>query len=321
MSSKPVSITPDQLPKFDGRHYKQWVDRLNPMIMMLGYKGILYGTLAVPAPVAATAPIEPQFPSGAGGGPPTTAEIALYNAQLGQYTSLLSRFNTETDRFTKLHKECDDKNTGALGVLNQCLSFGIWEQIKDMDATAAWTWLQTTYASMEFVEVLEDFKVLTSYRLDLLDPNLQITKFRLHYSRLPSEVPATATGQPLANPNPIVSQSIASLILLQALLLTADPTQESVYQCTFETYTASTPVLSMTLDTPSNAIRKTWAAKFGHLPDSQKPRHGDFYLKKGQKPNPPKNQHVQVAQKTSAIRARSMGTILKLLRDTAGILQ
>jgi len=54
-----------------------------------------------------------------------------------------------------------------------------------------------------------------------------------------------------------------------------------------ETYTSNNLVSAMTLDSLEDALCKTWAARFGHLPDSQKPRKGTFYLQKG-KQVPPK---------------------------------
>jgi len=176
-------------------------------------------------------------------------------------------------------------------------------------ATEIWDWLRTTFATLQFIEVLDDFEVLKTFKLDLSDPTPQIAKYCSHYSCLPMKrtplVPTPATGA-AAPPPPtsesIVSQSMAALILISSLPLNADPAQQSIYQSMVQEYTAAHPVEDMDLDSLSDSIHNTWAACFGNLPDSQKPHKGTFYLKKGEKPAPPKKQHIQVAQKTSAVK-------------------
>ena len=99
----------------------------------------------------------------------------MYNAQLGQF----ERYTKALEKYNKRHGE-------ALGVLNQSLDSGIWEQVKEMTPAQAWTWLRTTYATQQFVEVFEDFKILTSFKIDLSDPNIQIAKFRYPLHSYPS---------------------------------------------------------------------------------------------------------------------------------------
>jgi len=267
-------LSVSDLPKFNGHHYKQWVDKMAPVMMLLDIKAVLEGTLIPPSAITVT---EPQIPVVVGSTVPTLTDWVQYNALLLQY-------NSQYNWHRKAQKDYNKKNLKALGVLNICLSTGIWNQVKDMTAANAWTWLHTSYARIQFIKVLEDFRILTTFKLDLSDPNPQIARFYLHYTRLPEQTPTIPVGQPAATPVPIVSQSMACLILLSSLPCAMDPAQqESVYQRTMEDYTSNNPISNMTLNSLTNHIRTTWAARFGHLPDSQKPRKGTFYINKGDK--------------------------------------
>jgi hypothetical protein len=133
-------------------------------------------------------------------------------------------------------------NNKAKGSLRQSLQLGIWEQVKDMTAADIWTWLHTNFARQQFVEILEDFRILTAFKIDLSDPNPQTNKFCYHYTRISHYTPAITQANP--NPQPVqqVTESIATLILLSALLLSPDPTQDSIYQRMMESYTEQHPV-------------------------------------------------------------------------------
>ena len=276
-----MSLSIGELPCFDGQQYKQWVDKFTLIMMMLNYLPVLDRTLTAPV----TTHTEPTIPVGATAtAAPTTAQWAQYNAELGQF-----------ERQNKLQDKFDDMNGKAKGALNQSLSPGIWEQVKAMTAATAWTWLRTTFARQQFVEILEDYKILTAFKVDLSDPNPQIAKFRHHYTRISHYTPAATTAIP--NPPPVsqISESIAALTLLSALPLSPDPSQDSIYQRMMETFTETYTVPNMTLGTLTDAIRNTWAQRFGHLPESQHPRRGTFYLKKGDKA--PKKALTVTAQK------------------------
>jgi len=147
------------------------------------------------------------------------------------------------------------------------------------------------------VEVLDDFKRLITFKIDLSDPNPQLATFRFHYTR----IPAAPAVPPSTTTTPFVSQSMAALILLSALPLSSDPLQDSVYQRMMEDYTAAHTVPNMDLDTLTESIRNTWASRFGHLPETQKPKKGTFYIPKKDKA-PPKKLQANVTQKTSAIK-------------------
>ena len=204
-TSKSMSLDVKSYPRFNGRHYKKWVDQMIPLLGIVDLRDILEGKLVAPAVVIAepTIPVGSAAAGSTAAAGPSSQDWSLYNAQLGQF-----------DRYTKALEKYQRRHGEALGVLNQSLDNGIWEQVKDMSPAAAWEWLRTTYATQQFVEVLEDFKILTSYKIDLSDPNPQLAKFRFHYTRIPltPEVPVSSTN-PMAIPaTPFISQSMAALV-------------------------------------------------------------------------------------------------------------
>jgi hypothetical protein len=217
-----MSLDVKSYPRFNGRHYKKWVDQMIPLLGIIDLRDILEGTLIAPAVVIAEPPMPAMTPATGttAAALPSAVELSFYQVQLGQY----KRYNRALEKYQRRRGE-------ALGVLNQSLDIGIWEQVKEMEPAATWAWLHTSYATQQFVEVLKDFKILTSFKIDLSDPNPQLAKFRLHYTRIPitPEVPVSATN-PVAIPAiPHISQSMAALILLSALPLSSDPTQDSIY--------------------------------------------------------------------------------------------
>jgi len=152
--------------------------------------------------------------------------------------------------------------------------------------------------------VLEDFKILTTFKLDLSDPNQQLSCFRFHHTHIPIIATVPAVGNQAAIPAiPYISDSMASLILLSALPQSADPTQDSVYTRMMEEYTSAHAVPAMSLDTLEAAIHNTWYSCFGGFPEANRPKKGTFYLMKQKQA--PKNQKANVAtesQKTTAIK-------------------
>jgi len=98
---------------------------------------------------------------------------------------------------------------------------------------------------------------------------------------------------------PKISQSIATLLLISALPLNADPAQQSIYQSMVKAYTQAHTIDKTDLDSLTEAIHTTWAARFRNIPKSKRPKCNTFYL---DKPAPSKKQNVQVVQKTSAVK-------------------
>ena len=242
----------------------------------------------------------PDLPTLTGDASATATEWSCYGVLIGQY-------NLQMDKYSKAKKEFDDQDLKAKGVLNMCLTPGIWDQIKKKSAAEAWTWLRAQYSICQFVETLEDFKFLITFKLNLSDPNPQLAKFQSHYSCLPEEKPEATEGQPHPASVPVVSQSMACLILTSALSLTANPTQESVYQHTIEDFTAkkvgdtTTPKLvsSFLLDTLCSCIRDTWAARFNSIPEYLRPCKGTFYIQQN-------NKHLAPLKKTQAQKASAI---------------
>jgi len=266
-SSKSFTISTDKLPRFNGTHYKKWVDDFMPHAMMLDIVKVLQGHLVAPAPFTATKPVLPT--PAADGTPPSTDKLIYFNTCLADWVA-------DHDWTTKQQKEHDEKNTHAMGTLNHCLSFGIYEQIKSKNAADTWKWIHTTYATLQFIEIIEDFKFLMTFCLDLSDPTPQINKFRFHHSHLPTKtiISSVPTGSTGPAPDPVVtsqvSSSMAALILITALPLNVDPTQQSIYQTMVEAYHKAHPDIdNMDLDSLTEAIHTTWAACFRNIPESQ----------------------------------------------------
>jgi hypothetical protein len=257
-----MSLNVETYPLFTGSHYKKWYDSIVPLLGIVDLLDILNGTLT--APTAVVEPVLPAMVPGANGGPatyPDAQAMGFYSAQVKQF-----------ERYEKMNEKYLKRRGEAKGVLSRALTPAIADQVKNMEPADAWTWLRTTYAAEQFVEILEDFKILTNFRIDLSDPKPQLAKFLFHYSRIPF------TAEIQAGPNqdhipatPYVSQSMATLILLLALPLSSDPAQDSVYQRMMEEYTSTHIVPIMTLDSLSESIRNTWASCFRHLKDNQKP--------------------------------------------------
>ena len=157
--------------------------------MMANLIGILDGTFVAPSPITET---KLDLPTSTGDAPATATEWSRYGVLIGQY-------NLQMDKYSKAKKEFDDQDLKAKGVLNMCLTPSIWDQIKKKSAAEAWTWLRTQYSVRQFVETLEDFKFLITFKLDLSDPNPQLTEFQSHYSRLPEEKPEAIEGQPVSH--------------------------------------------------------------------------------------------------------------------------
>jgi len=154
-------VNPKSYPRFNGKHYKKWVNEMIPLLNMVDLVNIMLGTLVTPTPVRT----RPSIPTGTPATgttvavPPTADDWSMYNALLKQY----EWYERDNEKYLKKRGE-------AYGVLNQALDIGIWEQVKGMEPAAAWTWLRTNFAVQQFVEILEDFNVLKFFKLDLSDP-------------------------------------------------------------------------------------------------------------------------------------------------------
>ncbi|PPQ93403.1 hypothetical protein CVT25_004695 [Psilocybe cyanescens] len=278
-----ISLDTSKLPRFSGIRFREWKDKMQSAFLVFNVGDVLEGKLVAPTGAAPTAP--PSL---------TPAADAL---SITRYQAMYQVYQHEADAYAKTQKDYTEANNKARGLLSLTLAVNIYEQVQNKTAREAWVWLETNFATEQFVETLETFKKLRDFKMDLSEPNPQIAFFRSQFTRLPLEpAPGATPGSPATIR--IISESLACLILLAALPLTNDPTHESVYQRMIESYKESHTVTStMTLDTLQETIRVTWASRFGHLPEREKPKKGTVYIKKGTT-SPPKKPN---AQKISAI--------------------
>ena len=127
-----------------------------------------------------------------------------------------------------------------------------------------WEWLKDKYTKSLHLEIMEHFWFLKDQKIDLSDPNPQLTTFMHHYQALPADM---------------ISSAMASLILLSNLLLTTNPGVESVYQhlleATFKAETAAT----LKIEDIIQQVRDIWATHFGGFPSNQQPHKGAVYDK------------------------------------------
>ena len=84
-----------------------------------------------------------------------------------------------------------------MGIFNQALDIGIWDQVKEKTATETWTWLGDHYAKSSITELLEHFQYIKDYWFDLSDPSPQLVH---HYGSIPTCM---------------ISGSLAAIILIQ----------------------------------------------------------------------------------------------------------
>ena len=194
-SSKVLSFSASDLSKFDGQNYKVWLEKVTSYLMMANFIGVLDDTFVTPSSITET---KLDFPTSTGDAPSTVTKWSRYGILIGQY-------NLQMDKYSKAKKEFDDQDFKAKRVLNMCFTSGIWDQLKKKSAMEAWTWLHAQYSICQFVKTLEDFKFLITFKLDLSDPNPQLT-----------DLDATK-GQPDPALVPVISQSMACLILISAL--------------------------------------------------------------------------------------------------------
>jgi len=198
-----------------------------------------------------------------------------YNAQLADYNRKLSNWT--------------DGNSQGMGIFNQALDIGIWDQVKDMTAHATWTWLSEHYAKSSIMELLEHFRYIKDYRFDLSDPSPQLAQWMHHYGSIPARM---------------ISASLASIILISNLPMTNNVGQESVYQRLVETMFKDESVTTFDLAKTVDLVRDVWAARFGGLPPSQQPCKGTTYDKGKAPANKPQQKQQTQVQRNTAIKGK-----------------
>ena len=92
-----------------------------------------------------------------------------FNVQMDYYNIQLADFNCCLSTWK-------DGNSQAMGIFNQALDIGIWDQVKEKTVTETWKWLGECYAKSSIMELLEHFQYIKDYRFDLSDPSPQLAQ-------------------------------------------------------------------------------------------------------------------------------------------------
>jgi len=197
----------------------------------------------------------------------------------------MNYYNTQLADFNHKLSAWTDGNSQAMGIFNQALDIGIWDQVKDKTTALTWEWLGDHYAKSSIMELLEHFQYIKDYWFDLSDPNPQLAQWMHHYRSIPKHM---------------ISGCLAAIILISNLPTTNSVGQESIYQHLVETMfkdeTATTFDLTKTVD----SVHDVWAACFGSLPPSQQPCKGTTYDKEKAPANKlQQKQQTQVQQNTA----------------------
>ena len=82
-----MSLDIKSYPRFNGRHYKKWVDQMVPLLRIVDLMDILNGTLTAPTVTIAELAMPAHTPATGTTATvlPSAMELSFYNAQLGQY--------------------------------------------------------------------------------------------------------------------------------------------------------------------------------------------------------------------------------------------
>jgi len=285
-SNKSTSLSVSDIPRFNGRNFQGWVEKMIGVFMMAKVYNVVNGTTTKPAdtevPVAPTEPPEIAATADSTVALRSQAMWQQYNIRMSKYHHLVTEYNRQNANW-------NNANSQAMGIFNQALDIGIWDQIKDKTAKESWEWLKNKYAKQSHLKVLEHFRFMKDQRFDLSDPNPQIAAFMHHFQALPDG---------------FVSPAMACLILLSNLPLTTNPGQESVYQCMLETTFAGWTPESLTPDKVTTQIRDVWGACFGGFHPSQQPRKGATYDKGKAPANKPQQKQQTQVQRNTVIKGK-----------------
>ena len=131
-----------------------WKDKMVGIFMIAKVYDVVKGDTTKPAKNQC-----PKMPSS----PPTiTAEMFNVDAEKAarywtQFNVQMNYYNTQLADFNRKMSAWTDGNSQAMGIFNRALDIGIWDQVKEMTATATWTWLGNHYAKSSITELLEHF--------------------------------------------------------------------------------------------------------------------------------------------------------------------
>jgi len=285
-SNKSTSINISDIPRFTGRNFQAWKDRMVSVFMIAKVYDVVKGDTTKPADSQ-----RPKMPSTP---PSITAEMSNADAEKAarywtQFNVQMNYYNTQLADYNRKMSAWTDGNSQSMGIFNRALDVGIWDQVKDMTAAATWTWLGERYAKSSVTELLEHFRYIKDYRFDLSNPSPQLAQWMHHYGSIPARM---------------ISASLASIILISNLPMTNNVRQESVYQRLVETMFKDETVTTFDLAKTVDLVCDVWATCFGGLPPSQQPRKGTTYDKGKAPANKPQQKQQTQVQRNTAIKGK-----------------
>jgi len=285
-SNKSTSINVSDIPRFTGRNFQAWKDKMVGVFMIAKVYDVIKGDTTKLA--TTDRPKMPTTP------PVITGEMSNADAEKAarywtQFNVQMNYYNTQLADYNRKMSAWTDGNSQAMGIFNRALDVGIWDQVKDMTAAATWTWLGEQYAKSSVTELLEHFRYIKDYRFDLSDPSPQLAQWMHHYGSIPARM---------------ISASLASIILISNLPMTNNVGQESVYQRLVETMFKDETVATFDLAKTVDSVRDVWAARFGSLPPSQQPCKGTTYDKGKALANKPQQKQQTQVQWNTAIKGK-----------------
>ena len=282
-TNKSTSLSVSNIPRFNGKNFQGWSEKMIGIFMIAKVYGVITGDTVEPA--EDSRPQEPTPPD-AITNQTEPAVITQLNALWNQYNVPLISYNQQMNVYERKMSSWNDSNSQAMEIFNQALDIGIWDQVKVKTAKETWDWLKDKYAKSLHLEIMEHFWFLKDQKINLSNPNPQLTTFMHHYQALPADM---------------ISSAMASLILLSNLPLTTNPGVKSVYQHMLESTFKAETAATLKLEDVIQQICDVWAARFGGFPSNQQPRKGTVY-DKGKAPanqQPKQKQQVQVQQNTA----------------------
>jgi len=285
-NNKSTTLSISDIPRFNGRNFQGWSEKMIGIFMMAKVYNIVNGTTTKPAdmeaPVAPTEPAEITVTVDSTAALRSSAMWSQYNIRMSSYHHLTTKHNWKIANW-------NDANSQAMGILNRALDIGIWDQIKDKTAKRSWDWLKEKYAKQSHLELMEHFCFIKDQKIDLSNPNPQLTLFMHHYQAILDAM---------------ISPQMATIILLSNLPLTTNPGQESVYQRLLESNFREETIASMDLTGIIQQICDVWAARFGGFHQSQQPRKGATYDRGKAPANKLQQKQQMQVQRNTAIKGK-----------------
>ena len=103
--------------------------------------------------------------------------VTCLNALWSQYNIQLNSYNQKVNVYDRRVSSYNDANSQAMGIFNWALDIRIWDQVKAKPAKATWDWLKEKYIKSSHLGIMEHFQFLKYQKIDLSDPNPQLTSF------------------------------------------------------------------------------------------------------------------------------------------------